>query len=168
MRYRAFGIATLISQMRTAIPAIPPMIDGMTSVAWLSGLVMATNAPNRPNRPMPATPMATRRQASMPITIAMSAIVTYMPSSSMFLSFSPNFWTAKFFSHGGVRSMNASPTAMMGEACGRTKAAARFATPMATAAARKPTAAPGSSPRPRPASRPAACSGWPGASSEAA
>ncbi len=45
--------------------------------------------------------------------------------------------------------MNASPTAMMGDACGRTKAATKFATPRATAAARKPTTAPGSSPPPR-------------------
>ena len=43
--------------------------------------------------------------------------------------------------------MNAPPTAMIGEACGRTNAAARVETPIATAAARKPVTAPTISPR---------------------
>src|SRR5215475_14797965 len=143
------GAPRRTSQIKATMPAIPPTIDGIMSLTWLSGLVMATNAPKIPNSPIPATPMDTRRQASIPITIARRAIVTYMPSNSMFLSFSPNFCTAKFLSAGGVRSMNASPTAMIGDACGRTKAAIRFATPRATAAARNPATAPASSPRPR-------------------
>jgi hypothetical protein len=81
------------------------------------------------------------RRAAMPIVIASSTIVTYMPSSSIVLSFSPNFSTAKFFSAGGVRSMNASPTAMIGDACGRKNAAARVDTPIATPAPRKPITA---------------------------
>ncbi len=70
-----------------------------------------------------------------------------MPSSSTVRSCDPKCSTAKFFSAAGVRSMNTLPTTVIGEACGRTNAAARVETPIATAAARNTVTAPTSRPR---------------------
>ena len=53
---------------------MPPIAQGMTSLARLSGLVMATNAPSSPNAAMPATPMLGLRRAMQPNTMATSAI----------------------------------------------------------------------------------------------
>ncbi len=138
--------------MRAATLAIPPMTDGTRSVTRLPGLVMVTKAPNRLNAAMPATPSAAARRLSTPTAMARKAMMTYMPSSSTVLPFVPKCCTATFFSADGVRSMNTPPMAIIGEACGRTNAAARVETPIATATARNPVTAPTISPR-RPASR---------------
>ena len=131
--------AVRCSQTRATIPTMPPTTDGITSVTSASGLVMATNPRTaRTGRCRPPDPPPPR---DLPTTIARSAIVTYMPSSSMVLSFSPIL--GRSFSAPGSAVNDAPPTAMMGEACGRTKAATRFATPIATAAARNPARPPG-------------------------
>ncbi len=46
----------------------------MTSVAWLSGRVRATKAPKAPSAAMPVTPPASRRRASSPVAIAITAM----------------------------------------------------------------------------------------------
>ena len=65
------------------------MTTGMMSATWLAGLVIVTNAANRVNAATPATPTAASRWASIPITIATTANVTYMPSSSTVRPWAP-------------------------------------------------------------------------------
>lgn len=64
-----------------------------------------------------------------------------MPSSRTSLSFVPKFRTAKSFSAGGVRSMTAPPTAVIGPASGRMTAATSSATASALNPAIRPLSA---------------------------
>ncbi len=148
------GADARASHISARIPAVPPIAQGMTSLARLSGLVMATNAPSRPNAAMQATPMLGLRRAMQPSTMATSAIA---PSSSTVWPCAPKCAVMALFSAAGSRSMKTPATALTGEACGRTNAAANVATPIATAAASSPVTAPTTGPRSpgsRPASRP--------------
>src|SRR5439155_8844507 len=70
------GAAARNSHSTAAAPARPPMTTGVTSATWLAGLVIVTNAASRVNAATPATPAATPRRASVPITTATTAKVT--------------------------------------------------------------------------------------------
>ncbi len=124
-------------------------MDGIASVPRLPGRFITTYAWARPSSPIPAAPSQTRRQASMPMAMAISAIAANRPSSRMFLSCPPNLPAARCCSTDEARSTNLPPTTLTGDACGRTNAAVKFATPTATAAPSNPVTAPASSPRPR-------------------
>src|SRR5262249_62170599 len=87
------GAAARNSHTTAATPARPPMTTGMTSATWLAGLVITTNAANRVNVATPATQAAASRRASIPITIATAAKVTYMPSSSTVRPRAPKWGT---------------------------------------------------------------------------
>jgi len=89
----AAGAAARNSHITAAAPARPPMTTGVTSATWLAGLVIVTNAANRVNAATPATPAAASRRASVPITMATTATVTYMPSSSTVRPCAPNWCT---------------------------------------------------------------------------
>jgi len=138
--------------------------DGMTSATWLAGLVITTNAANRVNAATPATPTEASRRAIIPIAIATTAKVRYMPSSSTVRPCVPKWCTTAFRSAAGVRSMNTAPMALTGEVADLSNAAARVETPMTTPVARNTLTAPTIAPR-RPASRRNSCSacqrsGW--------
>ncbi len=74
----------------------------------------------------------------MPSTTAAVAIVAPIPTRSTSLSFSPNVRIAKLFSHSGVASMKAPPTAMIGDDPGPNIAARSSAAPSAAAPASDP------------------------------
>ena len=133
------------------------MTTGMTSATWLAGLVIATNAANRVNAATPATPAAASRRASAPITIATTAKVAYMPSSSTLPLCAPKWCTMALRSAAGVRSANTAASALTGEVADLSSAAARVETPSTTPMARSSLTAPTIGPR-RPASRLRACS----------
>ena len=78
----------------------------------------------------------------MPSTTARTAITAIIPIISARLSFEPNVRIANDFSHSGVASIAAFPTATSGEAWSSMNEARTSATPKAKAAVNKPIAAP--------------------------
>ena len=123
-------------------PAAAPSTDGSTSFGAASGLVAAAMTPTRPKAANPTYPHTGRRTAATPINDATIARTTPIPTSSAVLSFEPKVRIAKLFSHSGVASIAALPTATIGEAPGSMSPAASCATPIATAPQRSPTTIP--------------------------
>ncbi len=78
----------------------------------------------------------------MPSTTARTAITAIIPIISARLSFEPNVRIANDFSHSGVASIAAFPTATSGEAWSSMNEASTSATPRAKAAVSRPIAAP--------------------------
>ena len=78
----------------------------------------------------------------MPSTTARTAITAIIPTISARLSFEPNVRIANDFSHSGVASIAAFPTATSGEAWSSMNEASTSATPKAKAAVSRPIAAP--------------------------
>ena len=87
-------------------------------------------------------PYASRRAAATPITAAKIPSTTRMPLTRTSLSSEPNSLIAKFFSHGGVKSICSCPTATTGDPFAPVSPATSCPTPSAVAAASRPAIAP--------------------------
>ena len=87
-------------------------------------------------------PYAIRRVAAAPMTAAKMASTTRIPLTRMSLSSGPNSRMAKFFSHGGVKSICSSPTATTGDPLAPVSPATNCPTPSAVPAASSPAMAP--------------------------
>ena len=94
------------------------------------------------NTARPAMPYQSLRMASTPTIAAKIASTARMPLTSTSLSCEPKAEIAKFFTGGGVRPIEASPTATTGEASGATIPATSWPMPSATAAASSPAIMP--------------------------
>ena len=106
------------------------------------GLVAAAVSPMAANTTRPAMPYASRRVAATPIKAAKIPSTTMMPLTRTSLSSEPNSLIAKFFSHGGVKSICSCPTATTGDPFAPVKPATSCPTPSAVAAASNPAIAP--------------------------
>ena len=136
------GRASRTSAASTPAATSVPTTVGTMSETWLAFAVSAQYTPNAPITPMPASPHHSLRSASSPTKAPMSASSTQMPRMSSVLSFVPALRMPSRFSDSGVRVMMRLPTAMSGDAAGRTNAATVSPTPMAIAADRKPISQP--------------------------
>src|SRR5271165_4409238 len=114
------------------------------AVAARVGSRLATVAVGRntANTPRPIMPYAIRRVAAAPMTAAKMASTTRIPLTRTSLSSAPNSVMAKFFSHGGVKSICNSPTATTGDPLAPVSPATNCPTPSAVAAASTPATAP--------------------------
>ena len=138
----AAGGAARTSSTRAMAAAAPPTSDGSTKLADAFGRDSAADAPMAVNTARPTIPYQSLRMASTPTTAANTASTARMPVTRTSLSFEPNAEIAKFFTGGGVRSIDASPTATTGEPSGATIPAMSWPTPIATAAASSPATSP--------------------------
>ena len=136
--------AARTSLVSAKAPAAAPARVGMTYSGVASGLVRAAARPMLANTASPARPRPSRRTASIPITAANTASTIRMPVSSAVLSSAPNVEMAKSLTAGGVRSMDAWPTAITGELSGLVSPANSWPMPIATAAVSTPATAPAS------------------------
>ena len=89
------------------------------------GRVSAAVRPITANTARPAIPYQSLRMASAPMTAANTASTRPIPLSSTSLSCVPKAEIAKFFTGGGVRSIEASATAATGPLAGATIPATR-------------------------------------------
>ena len=94
----------------------------------------------KPTRP--SSPYQSLRTASAPTIAANTASTARIPVTRTTLSLAPKAEIAKSFTGGGVRSIEASPTATTGELSGATTPATSWPTPTATAAASSPAIIP--------------------------
>ena len=106
------------------------------------GRVAAAVSPMAANTSKPAIPCHSRRVAATPITAAKIPSTTRMPLTSTSLSSEPKSVIAKFFSHGGVKSICNCPTATTGDPFAPVSPATSCPTPSAVAAASRPAIAP--------------------------
>jgi hypothetical protein len=79
------------------------------------GRLNAAMAPTAPRTISPMSPTLGRRMETMPSTTARTAITAIIPTINARLSFEPNVRIAKDFSHSGVASIAAFPTATSGD-----------------------------------------------------
>ena len=110
--------AARTSLVSAKAPAAAPARVGITYSGVASGLVRAAARPMLANTASPARPRSSRRTASIPITAANTVSTIRMPVSSAVLSSAPNVEMAKSLTAGGVRSMDAWPTAITGNSPG--------------------------------------------------
>ena len=115
-------------------PATAPAIDGTASAMPFAGRVTAAAAPIAPSTTDAAIPRRGRRQEAAPTAATAIVSTTPIPIRSASLSCSPNVRIAKDFSHSGLASTAAPPTARMGEDPGPKRAASSSAVPSATPA----------------------------------
>ena len=122
------------------------MAYGMAGVAVFAvvGLTAAATRPDATAASLLPTLAAT------PIRAAKMASTTRMPPTSTSLSSEPNSVMAKFFSHGGVKSICSCPTATTGDPLAPVRPATSCPTPSAVAAASRPAIAPSPARRPSP------------------
>ena len=106
------------------------------------GRVTAAAAPIAPRTTDPTMPRRGRRTDAAPRTATTIVSTTPIPIRRTTLSCSPNVLIANDFSHSGLASTAAPPTATIGEEPGPKKAARSSAVPSATMAASTPIAAP--------------------------
>ena len=90
----------------------------------------------------PCGPEGIRRVAATPVSAANAASTTTIPRIRTSLSSGPKVLMAKFFSHGGVKSIWSSPTATTGDPLAPVSPAANCPTPSAVPAASTPAMAP--------------------------
>ena len=102
----------------------------------------AASAPTAPRIQSPVNPIHGRRIDAMPKTAARMRITAIIPTISASLSLEPNVRIAKDFSHSGVRSIAALPTATSGDDRSSMSEAGISAIPSAKSAVRTPTSAP--------------------------
>ena len=138
----AAGGAARTSSTSATAAAAPPTSDGSTKLAEAVGRDSAAVVPIAVNTARPAIPYQILRMASRPTIAANTASTARMPVTRTSLSFEPKAEIAKFFTGGGVRSIEASPTATTGEPSGATIPAMSWPTPIATAAASSPATSP--------------------------
>ena len=144
----AAGLASGISSRSTATAAAVAARVGSRLANVAVGRVAAAVSPTTANTPRPAMPYAIRRVAAAPMTAAKMASTTRIPLTRTSLSSAPNSAMAKFFSHGGVKSICSSPTATTGDPLAPVSPATNCPTPSAVPAASTPAMAP--SPRASP------------------
>ncbi len=146
----AGGLASGISTRSTTAAAATAARVGSRLAKVAVGRVTAAVSPTTANTARPAMPYAIRRVAAAPMTAAKMPSTTRIPLTRTSLSSGPNSVMAKFFSHGGVKSICSSPTATTGDPLAPVSPATNCPTPSAVPAASSPATAP----RPRPARRP--------------
>ena len=139
------GSGTLrTSRQSVRAAAAPPTSVAAAQLGAAVGRVSAAASPITVNAARPSIPFRSRRTAHLPMSAANSASTTRMPATRTVLSLLPKELIAKFFTGGGVESIDASPTATTGELAGATTPATSCPTPTATA----PASSPASMPRP--------------------
>ena len=136
------GWAALRSQVNAYDPANAPTIDGTTERTLPVGRLNAATAPTAARTQSPVIPIHGRRIDAMPRTAARMRITTIIPTISARLSFTPNVRIANDFSHSGVASIMALPTATSGDDWSSMKEATTSAIPRAKSAVSTPTTAP--------------------------
>ena len=128
-----------------AAAAAAPTSVGTTSTTVVPGRLVTAATPTAANAPSPASPRASRRTASSPMTAANPASSTRIPVIRASLSCVPKCVIANSLTGTGVRLMAASPTATTGAPRAPVTAAVSSATPSATAPASRPASAPAAS-----------------------
>ena len=96
-------------------PASVPTSVGRTSSGRAPGRLSTAAAPSAPTTANATSPAVRRRAARTPTPAQTTARTNAIPTKSACLSLVPNVLTAKFFSHNGVRSTKAPPTASTGD-----------------------------------------------------
>src|SRR3984885_8334523 len=132
------------SRQSDGAAAAPPTSVAAAQLGEAVGRVSAAASPITVNAASPSIPFRSRRTAHLPMSAANNASTTRMPATRTVLSLLPKELIAKFFTGGGVESIDASPTATTGELAGATTPATSCPTPTATA----PASSPASMPRP--------------------
>ena len=136
------GLARGIRTSSTAAADATAARVGSRLVKVAVGRVAAAVSPITANTARPARPYAIRRVAAAPMTAAKMASTTRIPLTRTSLSSEPNSVMAKFFSHGGVKSICSSPTATTGDPLAPVSPATNCPTPSAAPAASSPAMAP--------------------------
>src|SRR6516162_9204071 len=122
--------------------AAPPASVASAYAGPAVGRVSAAVMPIAVKPTRPRMPYQSLRLASTPTIAANTASAARIPVTRTTLSLAPKAEIAKFFTGGGVRSIEASPTATTGELSGATTPATSCPTPTATAAASNPAIIP--------------------------
>src|SRR5947209_2632725 len=122
-----------------------PASVGTLSAGEAPGSRIAAVTPTAANAASPASPKASRRSASSPITAANPASRTRIPAIRASLSCVPKCVIANSLTGTGVRLIVVSPTATTGAPRAPVAAAVSSDTPSATAPASRPASAPAAS-----------------------